>query len=301
MNRTKTRKSLRPINPLIFYFIMKSFFSFLISGVLFASFCQAQISTPPASPAATISQGVGLTTVTIDYSRPSVKGRKIFGNLTPYGKIWRTGANKITSIKFGEDLLFNGHPVKAGSYGLYTVPGENQWKIVLNSDDKQWGAYGYDPKKDVYSFEVPVNKLNDLVESLTIEFTDFTPASAFIRIAWEKTAVKFKVEHLVHDKIVAEIREKTADPKVGEWTLMSAADYYYEHNLELEKALSWAQKVVEKEKAYYTYQLVARIAAKIGKCDVALENANLSMPLAKAAGDDAYIKLNEAVYQKCKK
>lgn len=278
----------------------KLLFAFAFSGLL-ASGVQAQIKTPPASPASTITQGVGLTSVTINYSRPSVKGRKIFGNLTPYGKVWRTGANTITSVKLEEDLLVNGKTLKAGSYGLYTIPGEKTWKIIFNSDDKQWGAYAYDAKKDVYSFDVPAIKLNTLVENMTIEFVDFTPITTHIQISWEKTAVKFKLEHDVKDRILADIKEKTADPNANMGTLMGAADYYYENNIELDKALGWALKVVEKDQKYYTYQLAARIAAKMGKCDVALANAGKSLPLAKEAGDDAYIKLNEAVFAKCKK
>ncbi|NBA86422.1 DUF2911 domain-containing protein [Emticicia sp. CRIBPO] len=278
----------------------KLFFSFVVSGLM-AFGANAQIKTPPASPASTITQGVGLTSVSITYNRPSVKGRKIFGNLTPYGKVWRTGANQITSIKFGEDLLVNGKTLKAGSYGLYTVPGEKTWKIIFNSDDKQWGAYAYDPAKDVYSFEVPAIKLKDLVENMTIAFVDFTPTTTNVQISWENTAVKFKLEHDVKDRILADIKEKTADPNANMGTLMGAADYYYENNIELDKALVWAQKVIEKDQKYYTYQLAARIAAKMGKCDVALANAEKSMPLAKEAGDDAYIKLNEAVFAKCKK
>ena len=113
---------------------------------------QADKSKRPSPPAVEKETLSGGATVTIDYSQPSVKGRAIGKDIAPYGKVWRTGANQITSIKFGEDLLVNGKTLKAGSYGLYTVPGEKTWKIIFNSDDKQWGAYAYDPAKDVYSF-----------------------------------------------------------------------------------------------------------------------------------------------------
>lgn len=261
----------------------------------------SQIKTPSASPSATISQSVGLSKVTIDYSRPSAKGRRIFGDLVPFGKVWRTGANKITTIKFDDEIMINGAPMKAGSYGLYTVPGRGEWKIILNRDDKQWGAYEYDEKKDVISFMVQPLKLDYYQEQMEIEFDEFTPNSAFVFIKWEDTGVRFKLEQNVDAKIMAEIKEKTSKPDATTDTFFTAADYYYQKGINLDQAMTWANKVLEKEKEYWTYQLVARIAAKQGNCLVALPNAEKSMELAKKAGDDAYIKLNELVFYQCKK
>lgn len=261
----------------------------------------SQIKTPSASPSATISQSVGLSKVTIDYSRPSAKGRRIFGDLVPFGKVWRTGANKITTIKFDDEVIINGAPMKAGSYGLYTVPGRGEWKIILNRDDKQWGAYEYDEKKDVISFMVQPLKLDYYQEQMEIEFDEFTPNSAFVFIKWEDTGVRFKLEQNVDAKIMAEIKEKTSKPDATTDTFFTAADYYYQKGINLDQAMTWANKVLEKEKEYWTYQLVARIAAKQGNCLVALPNAEKSMELAKKAGDDAYIKLNELVFYQCKK
>ena len=261
----------------------------------------AQINTPAASPSAIVSQGLGLTKVTIDYSRPSVKGRKIFGDLVPFGKVWRTGANKITSIKFDDEVVVNGTPIKAGSYGLYSIPNANEWTIILNSDDKQWGSYGYDEKKDVYRFKVKPAKAKYFVEQMAIDIDGINPTTADIVIKWENTEARFKVEQLVDAQIMAEIEEKTSKPNATIDTYFAAADYYYQKGVHLDKALVWANKVTEKNKEYWAYQLVARVAAKQGNCAVALPNAEKSMELAKKAGDDAYIKLNEAVFAKCKK
>jgi Protein of unknown function (DUF2911) len=261
---------------------------------------KAQIKTPASSPVTTITQELGLSKIAVSYSRPSVKGRKIFGNLVPFGKVWRTGANQITSIKFDADVFINGQSVKAGSYGVYTIPGQKAWKVMLNSDDKQWGAYAYDDKKDVATFEIVPTKLLTNVEHLTIEFVDFTQTTTFVKLAWEKTAIKFKVEQMVQDQILAEIKEKTAGTDATIETLEGAADYYYQNNINLPQALEWATKVVEKDQKYWTYQLVARIAAKMGKCDVAIPNAEKSMALAVAEKDDAYILLNKNVMEKCK-
>lgn len=261
----------------------------------------AQINTPAASPSTTISQGIGLTKITIDYSRPSVKGRKIFGDLVPFGKIWRTGANKITSIKFDDDVVVNGTAVKAGSYGLYTIPTATEWTVILNTDDKQWGSYGYDNKKDVYRFKVKPVKSKYFVEQMAIDIEGVNPTTSDIVIKWENTEAKFRVEQMVDAKIMAEIEEKTSKPDATLDTYFSAADYYYQKGIHLDKALVWANKVIEQNKEYWAYQLVARVAAKQGNCAVALPNAEKSMELAKKAGDDAYIKLNQNVFAQCKK
>ena len=261
----------------------------------------AQINTPQASPATTVSQEIGLTKITIDYSRPSVKGRKIFGDLVPFGKVWRTGANKITSIKFDDDVLVNGTAVKAGSYGLYTIPTATEWTVILNTDDKQWGSYGYDDKKDVYRFKVIPGKSKYFVEQMVIDLEGVNPTTTDVVIKWENTEAKFRVEQQVDAKIMAEIEEKTAKPDATLDTYFAAADYYYQKGIHLDKALVWANKVIEKNKEYWAYQLVARVAAKQGNCAVALANAEKSMELAKKAGDDAYIKLNQNVFAQCKK
>lgn len=261
----------------------------------------AQINTPAASPSATISQALGLTNITVDYSRPSVKGRKIFGDLVPYGKVWRTGANKITSIKFDDEVYVHGAVMPAGSYGLYTIPGKNEWTIIFNRDDKQWGSYGYDINKDVIRFNVQPIQPQQFTEKMTIDFVEFTPTTSYLSIKWENTEVKFKIEQRVEDKIMAEIAEKTSKSDATADTYFAAADYYYQKGIKLDEALNWASKVLEMQKEYWNYQLVARIAAKQNNCEVAVPNAEKSMELAKKAGDDAYIKLNQAVLAQCKK
>lgn len=275
--------------------------SSILFFILFLGVANAQINIPAASPTAAITQDVGLAEVTIKYSRPAVRGRLIFGNLVPYGKVWRTGANQITSITFDKPIKINGAELKAGSYGIYTVPGLDSWEIIINRDAEQWGAYAYDKLKDVISFKVQPMQLDHMVEHLTIEFTEFTPTSAFVEIAWETTAVKFPIEHDVKNQIMAEIADKTSKADVTTETLFTAADYYYQNDYNLTQALAWAQKVIEKDKQYWTYQLVARVAAKMSNCAVALPNAEASMKLAKEAGDDAYVKLNENVFALCGK
>ena len=258
----------------------------------------AQIQTPAASPTAMVSQRVGLTKVTVEYSRPSVKGRKIFGDLVPFDKVWRTGANKITTIKFDNDVMINGKKLPAGSYGWYTIPGKTEWTIVLNSDDKQWGAYAYDEKKDVLRFKVTPYKTAK-AENLAIALEQTSPNNLEVILSWDKTAVKFSVSHDAHDLIMAEIKDKTSKADCSTDTYFDAADYYYEKNIDLNKALEWADKVVEKDKQYWTYQLRARILAKQGNCDKAVADAKISLEMAKKEGDDSYIKKNEAILKQC--
>lgn len=277
----------------------KTLFTLLAFSILFT--VNAQIKIPPMSPSATISQNLGLANVSINYSRPAMKGRAIFGNLVPFDKVWRTGANKITSITFDAPIKINGAELKAGSYGIYTVPGKESWKIIINRDADQWGAYEYDKLQDVISFEVQPLELDYLQEYLTIEFTEFTPTKAYVMISWEKTGVKFPIEHDVKSQIMSEISEKTSAGNATTETLFTSADYYFQNDYDLPQALAWANKVIEKEQEYWTYQLVARIAAKMNNCAVALPNAEKSMKLAKEAGDDAYVKLNEYVFAICGK
>lgn len=258
----------------------------------------AQIQTPAASPSATLSQTVGLSKVTIEYSRPMVRGRKIFGDLVPFDKVWRTGANKITSIAIEKDMLINGKKLAAGSYGWYTIPSNGDWTIVINSDDKQWGAYGYDQKKDVLRIPVKAEK-HAMTEQLSISVESLSPTAADVVLSWEKTTVRFKLEHDAHEQIMADIKAKTAQPDAKSDTYFDAADYYYEHNIDLDKALMWADKVVEADKQYWTYQLRARILAKMGRCDKAVADAKISLEMAKKEGDDSYVKKNEAILKQC--
>lgn len=268
---------------------------------LLATGLMAQIRTPASSPVATLSQAVGLAKVSIEYSRPSVKGRKIFGDLVPFDKVWRTGANKITTIQFDKDLTANGQKIAAGSYGLYTFPGQKNWIIALNSDDKQWGAYNYDSKKDVLRLTVAAEKLPKLVEHFTIAFDKFTATSADVVLSWEKTAVRFTLAHDPHEQIMAAIRTETAKPDADADTYATAADYYVEKNLDLNQAFTWANKVLETDKNWWSYYLRADIASRLGKCDQAAADAKVALEGATKDKDTSYMKKANAVLAKCGK
>lgn len=260
----------------------------------------AQIDLPAASPAATVSQQVGLGTVTVEYARPSLKGRTMFGDRLPYGKLWRTGANKITNLVLSEAMLIDGQKVPAGRYGLYAIPTATDFTFIVNKDANTWGAYEYKEANDLVRIPLKIEKPASRTESLTFEFMDFTPTSANLVMRWEQVLVKLPIKNDPDERIMAQIAEQTAKADVKPGVLSAAANYYYDTNRDMKQALVWANKVVDAEKMYWTYYLRAKIAARTGDCKLAKADALQSIELAKKAGDYAYIKNNEKLIAECK-
>ncbi len=278
----------------------KKLSALMLAASLFAFTAMAQIQTPQASPAATISQSIGLGKATVEYSRPALKGRKMFGVQVPYGKVWRTGANKITNLILSEDMLVGGQKVAAGTYALFTIPTATDWTIILNKDANMWGAYEYKEANDVVRFTVKSQKLAKAQEYFTIEFTDFSASEANVAISWENVQVKFTLKNDPDEKIMAEIKQKMAGSDISTATYSAAANYYYDTNRDLNQAYQWANKVVEQDQKFWTYYLRGKIAAKIGKCDVAVADATKGLALAKEAGDDSYVLNHQQVLKDCK-
>jgi hypothetical protein len=263
---------------------------------------KAQIKTPAPSPSATAIQEIGLATVTIEYSRPSLKGRKMIGSpLVPFGQVWRTGANKIPNVKISTDVTIEGQKVAAGTYGIFTIPNATEWTVILSKNPNQWGAYDYKEADDLLRFKVKAEKLVAKEEHFTMAFTDFTKTSAKVAIRWENTQIKFNIAHDPDAQIMAEIQSKTSAAEVSSDTYFGAAEYYFDTNRDLNQALTWANKVVEKDKEYWTYYLRAKIAAKLGKCDIAVEDATKGLELAKKANDAAYVANHTKVLKTCGK
>jgi hypothetical protein len=270
----------------------------LLSASLTAGY--AQITVPAASPAATISQQVGLGTVTVDYARPSLKGRTMFGDRVPYGKVWRTGANKITNIVLSEAMTLNGKALAAGTYGLYSIPATDSFTFIINKDAKAWGAYDYKEVNDVMRLVVRPEQSAMKTETLTFEFVDITPTSATLQVRWDEMVARLPIANDADTRVMAEIKAKTASPTASTDTYFGAAQYYLDTNRDLNQALAWSNKVVEKSTEYWTYHLRAKIEAKLGNCKSARADAQMSLDLAKKAGDDAYIKNNEKILEDCK-
>lgn len=262
----------------------------------------SQITMPAPSPGATTTQAIGLAKVSVEYSRPSLKGRKMMGtDVIPYGKIWRTGANKIPVIKVDKAIMIGGKTLAAGEYGIATIPSKTEWTIIISNNANQWGTYNYKEAEDNLRFTAKAIKNKMKEETFTIGFTDIHEESASMYIAWENDMVKFPLSYDSHPSIIEEINQKMAASEITNDTYFDAAEYYLKKGLDLNKALTWANKVVENDKQYWTYALRGRIAAKLGNCPVALSDANLGIALAKKDNDMAYVKIHEKILSDCKK
>lgn len=288
--------------PKINYTMKKFLFAFLL---ITAYAVRAQIQTPAASPAGTVSSVVGLTDISIKYSRPKMKGRKIFGTgsdfLVPYGELWRTGANQGTLINFSDDVKVEGKDVKKGEYLLLTIPGADSWTVILYSDPSIGGNMAnYKQEKDAARFTVRPSKLADPVQTFTIAITDIADdnTSANVQLAWENTSVKFNIAVDYDSKVMKAIEAGT---RVSPGNYIAAANYYFENKKDLNKALEWITLGIEtgNKEAFWNIHTKAKIQHALGDYKGALATAQQSLDLAKkAASDFGYIKLNEELIAK---
>lgn len=271
-------------------------------SILFTSHLVAQqIQMPQASPAAKISQKVGLTDVTVEYSRPSMKGRKIFGELVPFGAVWRTGANSATILDFSTDVSVNGNQIPKGKYALYTIPEKSKWTIVLSKNTDLWGSIGYSPNEDIVRFSVEPNKLSRKYETFEITFNNMTDNSADLSLKWENTRVEFKISTEVDPIVMGQIKELVIDKPTHDPSLLyAAANYYYTNQKDINQAYEWISESVESDPKYWTMHLKAKIEASLGKNSDAKTSAEESMKLAESANNPDYIRLNERLIQSLK-
>jgi len=253
-----------------------------------------KITTPQPSPKATVEQRVGLTDISIEYSRPGVRGRTIFGDLVPFGKTWRTGANSNTKITFSSDISIEGQTLKAGSYGLYTVPNENSWEIMFYAESDNSGVpRDWDNAKIVTKTSVEVYSMPMNVETFTITFDDVSSTSAVIGLLWEKTYVGIKFE-VPTDKLVSETIDAVmaASPEAGDY--YNAAIYYRQQDIDIKKANEWMEKAMSltEKPAFWQLRQQSLIYAKMGNIEKAIAVAEKSLELSKAAENEAYVKMN---------
>jgi hypothetical protein len=273
-----------------------------VSGLVMVSAMQAQtpkIDFPAASPGCTLKQRVGLTDIEIVYSRPSVKGRTIFGGIVPYGQVWRTGANQATKITFSTNVKLEGHEIPAGTYALFTIPGEGEWTIIISTNAAQFGAFQYNQKDDFVRFKVTPAMLPDTsVETFVIEFNRIRDESALLELVWEKTVVPIHLEVEVTGKLITQIEAAMAAPgKKSDGFYFQAATFYFNHDLDLKKALAWLDAgLADKPRiAYELLHLKAQILAKQGDKAGAIAAAKQSSELAvKAEGSgSSFVKMNQ--------
>lgn len=255
----------------------------------------AQIEMPQPSPLSTVTQQVGLTKVTITYSRPSMKGRKIFGSLVPYGDLWRTGANAATKISFSNEMVVGGTKVPAGDYALFTIPGQKEWTIILNKNVNQGGTADYKQNEDAARFQVPASKAKEKHETFTLMFSDLTDHSAHVNLLWENTKVSFKIEDPnVEQRVMSQIKEQMKNPGNNAGLYFQAASYYFTNNKDLQQAQEWIDKAIELDgDKYWMLHLQAKIHAKNNNNQKAIAAAKKSMELAEKNGNMDYVRLNQ--------
>jgi len=270
---------------------MKKLLSVLaISIILFSADAQ-QLRTPAPSPTQTIKQDFALSSVELAYSRPGMKGRKVFGDLVPNGKVWRTGANSATTITFGEEVMIGDKKVPAGKYGLLTIPDQNEWTFILTKQLDVTSPAAYKEGQDVLRVKAKPVALPFQMETFTMGFDNIKPASMDLNIIWEKTMVSLPIKSDVETKVMADIdnmMNKDNRP------YFNAALYYVNNGKDLNKAITWFDKAIEQNpKAFWVYHQKANALAKLGKKQEAITSANKSIELAKEAKNDDYVALNE--------
>jgi hypothetical protein len=255
---------------------------------------EAQLKTPQASPKATISQVVGLTDVQVVYSRPAAKGRAVFGNLVPFGKVWRTGANENTTISFSENIVIDGKTLPKGKYALFTIPKIGSWEVIFYSTTDNWGTpETWKEENVVLKTTVKEEATSKAVESFTIGINAIDPNFAYLDLAWENSSISMKFEVPTHKTTMANIDKTLAGPTAGDY--FSSAQYMYQSNGDNAKALEYVNKALamNADKPFWYNRLKSLIQARSGDKAGAIETANLSLAAAEKANNQDYVKMNK--------
>lgn len=278
---------------------MKSVFTILTTMIAAAAIMMntatAQIVQAMPSPYCKITQKIGVTEVTLDYSRPGVKDRTVYGDLVPYGKIWRFGANQSTKITFGDDVKLEGQEIPKGTYAFYAIPGETEWTIMVYKDLKLGGYVAkYDKENELTRFTVKSSRLADKVETMNLYIAHARNNSAYLNLDWENTRVSMKVEVNTNEKVEASIEKVLAGPTSNDY--YAAARFYYENDKDMDQALEWITKAVDMhDGAFWKATWKARILAKMDKKDDAIKAAKMAIEWAEKAENSDYVKMNKDI------
>ena len=259
---------------------------FLLAALPLLSVAQ---DLPAPSPAGVVKQRVGLTDITVEYSRPSAKGRAIFGDLVPFDQVWRTGANKATSVEFSTAVSFAEGKLDAGKYSLFTIPGKESWQIIFNKNTELWGAFDRKAEEDVLTLKVPSGQC-ETTETFTIEFATVKDDKALLRLRWENTAVDIPILADATDQALANIKEALAKDSVDFRTYARSASFCLDHNMMQKEALGWAQKSVSMEKKYWNTFTLASAYYANGDAKSAVATANEALALAEKESDQGAVK-----------
>ena len=269
------------------------------SSLLFAANMGiAQVKMPAPSSTQTIKQDFALGTIELIYSRPSIKGRKIFGDLVPFYTVWRTGANSATILKFNDAVEIGGKKIDTGSYALYTIPTATSWEIILNKGTSNWGTNGYKESDDVVRLKLPSMLMASSIETFSMQFANIKPESCELHIMWDKTAIAIPIKALIKDRMRASIEKALEGEKKPYW---QAAQFYNEYDKNNEKALANITSAVSANpKAYWMFLYKAKIELAMGDKNAAMESSKKSLVLAKEDKNEDYVKMNEDLLKKIK-
>jgi hypothetical protein len=238
---------------------------------------------PKLSPQATVSQTIGTTTVSLEYHRPQVRGRKVWGELVPFGQVWRTGANEATTIKFSDQVRVNGQVVPAGTYALFSIPGPEQWTLILNKRWRQFGTFEYQPKEDLIRFDVKSKLVKEHSEWLTYEVYPASRSSAYVDLYWEKLRISFLVDVDVEAMVTARMKRAMSRAGESDWKIFAdAAEYFLEQEKELNQALIWAEKSIRIQENAANLSVKARVLRAIGQPTQAYQTLDKALRIARA-------------------
>ncbi|WP_462251780.1 DUF2911 domain-containing protein [Ferruginibacter sp.] len=268
---------------------MKKIALLVIAAVALTFANAQQLTTPQPSPTQVVKQNFGVGFIELNYSRPAKKDRKIMGDLVPFGKVWRTGANAATTLTFSEDVTIGGKEVKAGKYGLLSIPDAGKWTIIISKDVTVNQPSAYKQENDVVRVEAKTVTTPFTVENFTIGFSDITGSSCNVELMWENTYLNFPVTTGTDKKVMGQIDNlMNKDNK----PYFNAASYYYDNGKDLNQALAWVNKALETNKeAFWMYLLKARILKKTGDKAGSKAAATMTKDLATAAKNDDYVKM----------
>jgi hypothetical protein len=271
----------------------------LITQCLISNAILAQVEMPAPSPKQTIEQQFGMGSIKIVYSRPSAKDRKVFGDLVPYGKIWRTGANEATLISFSEPVEIDGKRVDSGTYALYTIPFEDVWEVILNKGVSNWGTENYLESEDVFRSKIEPVKNKAKVETFTMLLTNIKKESCQLQILWDKKILNIPIAVDIKEKLRLQITAAMLSSSKPYW---QAAQFYYEYDKNLPKALENIDKAIESnQQAYWMYLYKAKIQKDMSNNAGALKSSNTSLQLAKDAKNEDYVRMNQHLQKELKR
>jgi len=264
----------------------------LLIAIAATNFTFAQtLNTPQPSTTQTIKQNFALSSIELSYSRPNMKGRKVVGELVPFGKVWRTGANQATTLTFGDEVMIGGKKIPAGKYGLLSIPGKESWTLIITKQLDVTSPAAYKQDMDVVRVDAKPMMMKDRFETFTMQFANVKSNSCDLHLMWENTAVALPISADVDSKIMAQIDNIMTKDNLP---YFNAAMYYMDNEKDLNKALAWFNKAADQNPtAFWIHHQKANCLAKLGKKQDAIAAATKSMELATTAKNSDYVKLNE--------